>query len=281
MISENKLKNVKLVVLDLDGTLLKSDGTIGQKTKEIIRELQDHGVRFSFASGRLHSAVVKYAEELNIKNEIISLDGSMIKTFPDNIEVYKSVIPKRYVKKALNLCNKTLVNVALCHADAIYYTQDNELIPTLLEKFGAKYTLVDSYDDYIDGTLELAFAGDSRQNVRMIENKLTFPYAFGLNAIFYKSHTHGGVYYLEVRKQGSTKATGLIKLAKRLKIKIEDCVVMGDWYNDRDLFETKAVKVAMQNAVPEILSLADTVTQATNDEEGVAEFLEKILKAKK
>lgn len=280
MITELQLKNIKLVVLDLDGTLLKSDGSIGEETKKIIKTLRGKGVRFSFATGRLHNAVVEYAAELDIHTPIISLDGSLIKTFPENNILFESYVPVKYVTKALKIADKLLLNIALCHADAIYYTDHNQLVPRLMEKFGAKYELVDSYNNYLDATLEIAVSADSRENIRFLENKMTFPSSFGLSTIFYKSHNKSGIYFLEIKKHGSTKGTGLKRLAKKLKINIKETAVVGDWYNDRDLFKTDAVKIAVQNAVPEIINMADHVTKRTNDEEGVAEFLEMVLKAK-
>jgi len=53
-----------------------------------------------------------------------------------------------------------------------------------------------------------------------------------------------------------------------------------DWYNDRELFEESGVKVAVANAVPEIKRMASIVTERNNDQDGVAEFLEMVLKAK-
>jgi len=66
-----------------------------------------------------------------------------------------------------------------------------------------------------------------------------------------------------------------------MKIKINETAVLGDWYNDRELFETKAIKIAVANAVPEIKRMADYITRRTNNEGGVAEFLEMVLIARK
>ena len=55
---------------------------------------------------------------------------------------------------------------------------------------------------------------------------------------------------------------------------------MGDWYNDLQLFKTDALKIAMANAVIDIQNLADLVTKKTNDEDGTAEFLELVIRAK-
>lgn len=73
----------------------------------------------------------------------------------------------------------------------------------------------------------------------------------------------------------------LLKLLKYLNINIKNSAVIGDWYNDRSLFRTKALKIAMANAVSEIKEMSDHITERTNDEDGTAEFLELVLKAKK
>ncbi len=140
--------------------------------------------------------------------------------------------------------------------------------------------MVESLEPYFEHTLEIVLTGDQKENIRYIEKKMTFPNSFGLRTSYYKSHLYGGLYYLEVRKHGSSKGDGLKKLAKKYRIRIENSAVVGDWYNDRSLFETKAVKVAVANAVPEILRLADIVTKKNNHEGAVAEFLEMVLNAK-
>ncbi len=280
MLDNFRLKNLSLIVFDLDGTLLNDKGEITNNTKILITKLREKGVRFSFASGRLHSALVKYANELNLATPLISLDGSLIKSIDNKQVVFESPIPIRYVKKAVKLCEQTLSNYALCHGDAIYYTDNNSIIPELLEKYGAIYKEVHSLNEYLDNTLEIVVAGDQKSNIKFIENKMTFPSSFGLTTSYYKSHIYGGLYYLEVRKNGSSKGVGLKKLCKHLGMTWKNAAVVGDWYNDRSLFETKALKIAMANAVPEIIKKADYVTKNDNNNEGVAEFLEQVLLAK-
>jgi Cof subfamily protein (haloacid dehalogenase superfamily) len=280
MLDNFRLKNLRLIVFDLDGTLLNDKGEITNNTKILISKLREKGVRFSFASGRLHSALVKYANELNLATPLISLDGSLIKSIDNKQVIFESPIPKRYVKKAVKLCEQTLSNYALCHGDAIYYTDNNSIIPELLEKYGAIYREVHSLDEYLDNTLEIVVAGDQKSNIKFIEDKMTFPNSFGLTSSYYKSHIYGGLYYLEIRKNSSSKGDGLKKLCKHLGITWQNSAVVGDWYNDRSLFDTKALKIAVANAVPEIIKKADHVTKNDNNNEGVAEFLEQVLLAK-
>jgi len=279
MLDTEKLKNIRIIVSDLDGTLLNSNNEIGVESKKLIKALLAKGMRFTFATGRLHSASVNHAIELGLKTPLITLDGSMIKTISNEI-IYESYLSKRHVKKSISLADFNLVNIALCHADAIYYTEHSPSVPQLIDKFGANFVEVDSLDNYLNETLEVVFAGDYKDSLKFIEKKMTFPYTFGLNTSFYKSQRRGQFYFFEVRKHGSSKGNALERLLKYLKINIQNVAVMGDWHNDRSLFETNAIKVAVNNAVGEIKSKADLITSNDNENDGVAEFLEMVLKAK-
>ncbi|MCH7964945.1 MAG: HAD family hydrolase [Bacteroidetes bacterium] len=281
MSDKERLKNIKIVVSDLDGTLLKNDGSVGEETKKLIRELHNYDVLFSFATGRLHSAVTDIAKDLEIKNPIISLDGSVIKDFPSGETIFESFLKIKYVEKAVKYADDYLLNVALCHADAIYFTEFNTVIPNLLNKFGAKYKEVSSYDNLLDKTLEIVLAGDNKESIEFVKDKFTFPYAFGCNASYYRSQSKRGLYYLDIRRAGSSKGKGLKRLLKYLHIKPHQSVVMGDWYNDISMFESDAIKVAVANSIPELIRNADHVTERSNNNEGPAEFLEMILRAKK
>jgi hydroxymethylpyrimidine pyrophosphatase-like HAD family hydrolase len=149
-----------------------------------------------------------------------------------------------------------------------------------MEKFGAKYQEVESFDKYFDKTLEVVLAGDNRAAIKFIRDKFSFPHSLGLNTSYFKSHTREGIYYLEIRKAGSSKGKGLLRLLKYLKLSPEDAAVIGDWYNDISLFKTNAFKVALSNAVAEIKKMADLITVKNNNEDGTAEFLEMVLKSK-
>lgn len=280
MLSKDILKNVKLVVFDLDGTLLNDHNEIGEETIKYVKGLKRLGVEFSFASGRLPSAVLDHARELDIHLPMITLDGALIKSYPDGDTVFESYILDKHVKRAIKVADKYLLNLALCHDEAIYYTEDNSVIPKMTDKLGANFKEINSYNNYIYGTLEIIAISEYWEPIKYMESKMTFPYSLGLSAFAYKSHSHKDLYYLEIRKRGCSKGNGLKRLVKNLNIKMSDTVVMGDWYNDRTLFQTNAVKVAVANAVPEIKRAADFITKRDNNEDGVAEFLKMIIQSK-
>ena len=280
MFDLKQLKKIDLIIFDIDGTLVNDDGILGERTKLFIKDLKKQGVFFSFASGRLHSALIPIAEELKIHSPLISLDGSVIKSVAGKQFIFRSFLKKKHVLKAIEYSEKYLLNIALCHAEAIYYTEQNSVIPKLMDKFGALYKEVSSYDDLTDKTLEIVFAGDNRRTVEFVRDKLSFPFILGTSLSFFKSQTHEGIYYLEVRRSGSSKGKAMRHLQKYLKVQEKGTAVVGDWYNDISLFETKAIKIALKNAIPELKNKADYVLKKSNNEEGVADFLEAVLKAK-
>lgn len=275
-----KLNQIKLIVFDVDGTLVSDDGVIGEKSLTLIKELMNHDVKISLASGRLHSALVEIAEIIGTSIPLISLDGALIKNKEGNQIVHQSSLRKKIVNTSIELAEKYFVNVALCHSEAIYYTENNSLIPMILDKFGALYREVDSYTNYFNNTLEIVFAGDNRRTMEYLRDRLSFPFAFGTAVSFFRSHSHENIYYLEIKKSGSTKAKGLMRLLKHLKLDQSNAMVIGDWYNDIPLFKTKSLKVAMGNAIPELKRMADFVISKSNNEDGIAEILEALLKSK-
>lgn len=280
MPDQKRLQGLKLVIFDLDGTLLNENGEIGNETVRLVKKLSALGVKFSFASGRLHSALTEYAEQLEITTPLISLDGCLIKSYPQGQTIYQSTLSRKTVKKTVAIAERYLVRYALCNPSAIFFTEHNSVVPVLVDKFGAAFSEVNSIDDVPDETLEMVFISDRKEYIKEISRKLNFPHAWGLKTSLAKSSSNEGLYLLEVRKKGSTKATGLDKLGKHLRIGITETAVIGDWYNDKELFETKAYKVALANAIPELKFLADLVTVKDNNQDGVSEFLEHLLQAK-
>ncbi|MBK7229707.1 MAG: Cof-type HAD-IIB family hydrolase [Ignavibacteriales bacterium] len=274
------LKKIEFVLFDIDGTLVNDNGEIGETTKQLICDLKKLGVRFSFASGRLHSALVPLAESLKLHSPLISLDGTAIKSLTGKNFVYRSFIKDKHVKQAIEYSEKYLINIALCHSEAIYFTEQNSVIPKLMDKFGAVYKEVNSYDGLTDKTLEIVFAGDNKRTVEYVRDKFSFPFALGVSLSYFRSQTHEGIYYLEIRRSGSSKGKAMKRLLKYLSIDEDRTVVAGDWYNDLSLFDTKALKIAPKNAIAELKKKADYVLEKTNNEEGIAVFLEELLKAK-
>jgi Cof subfamily protein (haloacid dehalogenase superfamily) len=269
---KSRLKKVKLVVSDVDGTLVNNSNQIGELTKEIVPKLKKKGVVMSLASQRIYSSLIPIATSLDIDIPLISLNGALVKGRNGEV-LSKSAINPQKVAKALNLARESLVRVALCHNDEIIYTDDNSVLKDFMSRVGTTYRLVDSYEPFMNDVLEIIMMGNEKESIKTIQRKIKFPFNFSLKLKYYRSNTMNKVYNLEILKKGVTKKTGLQVLAKHLGIKKNEVLVFGDWYNDRDLFDFGGFNVALNNAVPELKEKANYITEKTNDEDGVGDFL--------
>ncbi len=276
-ISDNDLKNVRLILLDMDGTLLNRQGKVSDNIITLIHTLKKIDVYVTLASARVHSSMVKFAKLLEIDIPIISLDGALIKNRKGDIVIHQAIIKPSVVRKAIKLAEHHLVQIGLCHQDEIFYNEDSSSLPMILEKAGAKYTEVSSFDNHINNTLEIVCTGDNKKSLELISRKLKFPFSFGNSVNIFRSRLYPEVYYLECKKSGSTKANALFKLINYLKIKEKNTLVAGDWYNDIPLFNTNAIKVALKNSIPHLKKRADIILKRTNDEDGLQEIFEKII----
>lgn len=269
---KSRLKNIRLIVSDVDGTLVSNGNQIGELTKDLVPKLKQKNVLFSLASQRIHSSLIPIASSLDIDIPLISLNGAMVKG-RNGGELSKSIINPKKVTKAIELAQRSLVRIALCYNDEIIYTDDNSVLKDFMSRVGTTYRLVDSYDNYMDNVLEIIMMGNDKDNVKNIMRKMKFPFNFSLKIKYYRSNSMNKVYNLEILKKGVSKRTGMEVLAKHLGVKKNEVLVFGDWYNDRDLFDFGGLNVALHNAVPELKEKANYVTEKTNDADGVGDFL--------
>lgn len=277
---KKRLKNIKLVACDIDGTLLTSDNQIGERTIQLVKELKNYDVKFTLITGRVHSASVKYAKMLGVDDPIVSLNGALVK-FPEGETIKAFYLPEKKVLKALELADKFFVNILFYSEDKVIYTPENTIFPSYIGNLEAETIEVDSYYDYTDRVLRVVLSSDRNYILHKIAHKLEPPLFSNISTSIYPSFKYDRLTYLEVKRRGISKATGLKYVRKFFKLKRDEVAGIGDFYNDLEFLKKVGVAVAMKNAVAEVRFNADYVTTRTNDEDGVGEFLEILLEAKK
>ncbi len=270
---KKRFSRIKLIVSDIDGTLINSNNEISELTIDIIKKLNNKKIFFSLASQRVHSSIIPIAKELNIDLPYISLNGALIQNVEGNVILNKSVIDKKYVEKAVRLAEKHYVKIALCYNDRIVYTENNSVVKDFMPRFGTTYTLVDTYNDYTDNVLEIIMSGNDRKVMREIHRRMQLPFGIYLKVKYHRSQTYEGVYNIEVLRKGVNKKTGLKLLTGYLGLGKKEIMVFGDWYNDRDLFQFGGTNIALANAVDELKDVADYITDKSNEEDGIGRFL--------
>ena len=276
---KKRLKDIKLVVTDVDGTLTTDKESIYPETVELIHKLQEKGVTVTIATQKIYSSVKELINLLGIDVPFITSNGRYICDNKGNV-ITESYISSRQLDKAIKLAMIYGVKIALCNNNEIVYTKENSVITTLPHRLGTNYKLVDDYRDYKNKIVEIIFLGFERKVIREIQNKMTFPFKLFISANYFRISSRSGLYNLDVRKARVDKYTAMKKLAKHFHVSRKEVSVIGDWYNDMDLYRFGGLNIALKNAIPRLRYIADYVVNKTNNENGAGEFLKMLYDVK-
>ncbi len=260
----------KAVFIDMDGTLLKSDHSVSDANKQILKKLQEDGILVVLISARpLHGITPISKQVVTDDMPVVSLNGGYI--IHKNEIIYQS---------AISLPDTVLVHEELqSHAvSPMYYSQmdwfaevENDRtkkeqkitqVPITIQPFNETLKF---WEEQNSGPNKILIAGD-KELIAAIESRLNEKHQNNLN-IFKSQAT-----YLEVMSKEASKANAIKFLIDRYKINKEHIIAIGDNFNDKGMIEFAAMGIAMGNAPEEIKSVANYVTD-TNNNDGVAKAL--------
>lgn len=271
----------KMVVLDLDGTLLNDKKQISRRNAEVIKKVhKEKGVLFVIATGRDMNYAIKVIGELKdtINQYMIASNGAVIK---DNIK--DEYILKNYFDEIDAI--KIIESSRKRHLEVLIYTHDEKLTEGKEQsKVNREAKLLKDLKKYyleneISTTLMVTLYGSQNDLKRMkkeielefneLETTDICDFLFDMGKEVYQTK------YIDVMRKGSSKSNAIKILADYLHIDKEEIVVMGDGANDFPMFEMSGYKVAMENGNEMLKEKADYIT-TTNNQDGVAKALEEI-----
>ncbi len=273
----HRLNEIKLLVIDIDGTLVDSEGRVGEKTLQFAKELKKLGILCTLSSARSFHFSSHIADELDIDIPFVTLDGSLIKDRKGG-SVYKAVIKDKLVKKAIVLSENNYGKVTMCDENNLFVTPRNSVVKEYT-KLSAPVKEVSDFSDITD-ILEVLIFCEDKASLRNIKDGFGYFDKRSISLSVTKS-PRNDYYLLTIKKKGSDKLESVKRLVKHLGLSRKDIAVIGDWHNDMPLFEYGAYNIAVQNAIPELKRKADYVTSSTNDEDAVGEVLELVHNFKK
>ncbi|MFS0781835.1 Cof-type HAD-IIB family hydrolase [Bacillus sp. 1P06AnD] len=263
----------KMIVLDLDDTLLQDDHTISAPTKQALMEAQEMGVKVVLASGRPTYAMTEIAEELSLSSYgsyILSFNGGKIINCQTNEELFNSVLSVDDVHRLFDISKRENVWIHTYVGNEIITAEENEYTTIEGEITGMPVKEEPSFKKSISKPVVKVLMLEDPDKLKEVESKLQKE----LNNEF--SVMRSKPFFLEITEKGVTKGTSLNQLIQMCGIKRDEVIAIGDSYNDLEMIEFAGLGVAMGNAPEDIKEKADFIT-TSNMEHGVAKVVEQFV----
>lgn len=263
----------KMIVLDLDDTLLRDDLTISPRTKKALIEAQEMGVKVVLASGRPTYGMYDIAEELRLKDYgsfLLSFNGAKIISCRTGEELFSSTLNPETVHQLYDISRREDAWIHTYVGDLIVTEENNRFTDIEGEITGLKIVEVDNFKEAVAEPVVKVLMTEEAEKLARVEKKLQQELGDKLSIMRSKP------FFLEFLEKDVTKGSSLNHLIGRLGIKREEVIAMGDSYNDLAMIEFAGLGVAMGNAPLDIQEKANYVTD-TNMNDGVAKVVEKLV----
>lgn len=272
------MNNYRMIVTDMDGTVLGTDHKITKDNKIALKKAEDKGIKIVFATGRFHESAKVHIDFLEEKMPIISSNGSIIKNPITNKVLYCNSIDE-------DKCIRIMDTLDKYHLKYQIYT--DEIILQKYDTEEEKQMMIDFIKTVFSDKTEIIFKKDLRDDIKN-KNILKFNVMElermdliditrnELNKIDGIEITSSWGNNLEIMAEGSTKGKAIEFLANLLNINREEIIAFGDNYNDVSMIEFVGTGVAMGNAEEDVKNIANYVTD-TNSESGVAKAIDKLV----
>lgn len=267
----------KLIALDMDGTLLREDKTISERTEKAIQDAREMGVTVVLATGRPIDGVMRYLEELNMFGEddyVLSYNGGLVLKTKTREPICKIGLKGEDLHYLYKLSKEFGVNI---HG----FSEERGLITPKISKYTEVEAEINNIKINIDdfSTIE---DDHSLIKIMMIDEPEVLQKAVDrLPQEVYDKYTvvRSAPFFLEFLNKAVNKGTGVQLLAEHLGITKDEVITMGDAGNDAHMIEYAGMGIAMGNAFEEIKAMANYITD-TNENDGVAKAIEKFVLAK-
>ena len=262
---------MKLIAVDVDGTLLNSKNEISPKTKESLIRAGEAGHKVAIVSGRPTSGVRYLAKELEFEKYgglLSNYNGGSITNFKTGEVISNHTLD--LAKEILAATKDLPLEIIIPSGDKIISDSENKYLDVERDLLKVETEAIEGLRENLDfGPNKIIFANDPE----ILEQHLEFLIdTYGQHTAQVRSQR----FYYEIMPKGLSKGASLLEIAKYYGIDQENIIAFGDELNDETMIEVAGTGVAMGNAVEKIKEIADYIT-LSNDEDGIADYLEKFV----
>ena len=275
--NEKVNRKIRMVGLDLDGTLLTDKKELLPYTKDVLRRAVEQGIVVLVATGRPSLGVPEELRNFPGMRYALTSNGARIIDRDENRVIEEQLLSPELAGKALEICGKydTLQEV---YFDGQGYAQADKMLHV------ERYHKNPNMWEYIRTTripVEDIFELVAKENRGMDKTQALFADMDERKRAWKELEEVEGLelvgslkYNIEVNARGVNKGTGLITLGKILGIRREEIMACGDGDNDTAMMREAGFGVAMENAEEQVKQAADYIT-SSNEDEGAAKAIEK------
>lgn len=267
---------IKMVAIDIDGTLINDQREVTPQTVAAIKKASDQGVKIVLCTGRPMTGVNAYLKQLGLADRndeyVVSFNGALAQTTNGKVMVDYSIDFNDYADW-VNYCLKEGVHSQIETRDYIYTTNqdlsyytiyESELV-SMLVRYRSLDEMARIQDQY---TIAKGMMVDDKEKIDQAIKDMPKDLADRFSIVRSED------FYLEFMHKNVSKGKALEKLCDELNIKADEIMALGNAQNDNSMLEFAGLGVAMGNSIPETLAIADTTT-ADNNHDGVGVAINK------
>ena len=278
-IEEPEGDNYNMLVLDIDGTLVGSDKTISEKTREAIIKAQQRGKIVAIASGRSIAGIRKTASNISLEQYggyVIAYNGTTVVNCKTGECIYNQMVPKELVKPVYEAAKRVNAGIVVYNdntKEMISGNGLNEYIKIDAEACNVTINEVSDFVKAVNFPFNKFLLSGKPEHMAEVEKIMAKEFGDRLNVF------RSDPFYVELLPRYVDKGVAVEKLVKHLDIQREKVICIGDSYNDLPMLRFAGMGVAMGNAQQEVKEMADYVT-ASNDEDGIVNVIDKFMTPK-
>ena len=270
-------KELKIIAIDIDGTLLNSKKELTDRTKSVIKEAQEQGVIVVLATGRPSCGAVAYAEALELKKYggyLLSYNGGSIACCKTDEQIFNSILDPSFIPQLYNDTSSRRVSILSYQGDCIVTENaDCKYVEIESRINNIPIRKVDCFVDAIILPVVKCIALGEPDDMATLEFEMSKKYGEKLS--IFRSEP----FFVEFTSPRIDKGESLNRLMVHLGMTKDNLIAFGDGFNDLTMIEYAGVGVAMSNA-QEVLKDIANVVAPSNDEDGVACIIEKLILGK-
>lgn len=265
------MKNdIRLVIADVDGTLVTKEKVLTPRTIDAVKRLRDAGIAFSITSGRPPLGMKMLIDPLGLIEPIAAFNGGVF-VHPDLSVMTQSFVPAETAAKIIQAIGRHGLDCWV-YTDRDWLVRDPKAPHVAREEWTVKFppTVVPDFDSHLERVAKIVGASDDYAAVSRCE--IDVQHDCGNHASAARSQP----YYLDVTHPNANKGHVVTVLSQALFIPPEQIATIGDMPNDVLMFQKSGLSIAMGNASPEVQHQASVVT-ASNEDEGFAYAMERFV----